>query len=265
MRKFIPAWLGRILRRIRIWHERVTFRVRQVRHTYGGEPLIVELRDPGSAGWYDHDWDPLPELEFLREQGMGAGKRIFDIGAHQGVVAMMISRMVAPGEVVAVEANLFNADAAKRNAELNRMENLRVVHGAISSTSGELLISADFNAHVSKHRATSSRVRAYTIDELAGIHGEPDVLFIDVEGFEIEALKGAQETMRNGKNCFVEVHVGCGLENFGGSATEVLHYFPEGRYELFYKYEEDMEFKPLTDRNQLPGRRFFLIACVAQR
>jgi hypothetical protein len=41
----------------------------------------------------------------------------------------------------------------------------------------------------------------------------PDILFIDVEGFEVHALKGATHTLQGRPDCFIEVHVGCGLRN----------------------------------------------------
>ena len=58
------------------------------------------------AGWYDHDWPELPEIALLKQHGLRPGARVFDIGAHQGVVALMLSKTVGPeGFVLAVEAS----------------------------------------------------------------------------------------------------------------------------------------------------------------
>ena len=39
-------------------------------------------------------------------------------------------------------------------------------------------------------------VQAITIDGLAKKFGSPDVLFLDIEGYEIAARRGAQETLK---------------------------------------------------------------------
>lgn len=52
-------------------------------------------------------------------RGLSKGGRIFDLGAHQGVVALMLSRYVGEqGSVLAVEA-----DAARRTIEINAARN----------------------------------------------------------------------------------------------------------------------------------------------
>ena len=68
------------------------------------------------------------------------------------------------------------------------------------------------------------------------------MLFIDVEGFECEALRGATKTLAHGPDCYVEVHGGIGLEKFGGSVEAVLAYFPEDRYARFFATEGAQEF-----------------------
>ncbi len=60
-----------------------------------------------AEGWYDHDWvDVMNEITLLRKSRLKVGARVFDIGAHQAVVALLLSRTVGPtGEVIAVEAD----------------------------------------------------------------------------------------------------------------------------------------------------------------
>src|SRR5271167_4070744 len=50
-------------------------------------------------------------------------------------------------------------------------------------------------------------VPAFSVDDLARTHGTPGVLFIDVKGFECEALRGARETLSSAPDLFVEVHI----------------------------------------------------------
>jgi hypothetical protein len=104
------------------------------------------------------------------------------------------------------------------------------------------------------------QVLGVTIDELAACHGRPDVLFIDVEGYECHALRGARNTLASHPDCFVEVHSGEGLEKYGGSESEVASFFPEAVYELSYYIENLHGLRPVSARELPKGERFHLLA-----
>jgi protein-L-isoaspartate(D-aspartate) O-methyltransferase (PCMT) len=109
-RALLPAPALREIRRRRVHAQIATYRRRVVEHTYAGHPLRIALRDPLAEGWYDHDWGTQPEIDVLRSGRLRPGARVFDLGAHQGVVALMLARIVGPaGHVVAVEAEPHNA------------------------------------------------------------------------------------------------------------------------------------------------------------
>ena len=262
-RNIVPTAIWTQLRRFRIRWDVSTFKVRRVRHNYGGFPLEISLEDGLGAGWYDHDWPELPEISLLRKHKLRPGARVFDLGAHQGVVALMLARLVgSEGAVIGVEACPHNAQVAERNRALNAAGSMRVLHAAVAATSGTLIFGESLNGQVDDGKGLWGRieVRALTIDELTREFGLPAVLFIDVEGFECEALRGAPETLAQGPDCYVEVHGGLGLETFGGSIDTVLSYFPTDRYELFFGTEGSGEFEPLGDTSALLGKRFFLVA-----
>ena len=138
---------------------------------------------------------------------------------------MILAHHVGPsGQVVAVEALPHNARLAAVNRDLNGFAQVHVEAAAVADRPGELEIAMDLDAHV-KHAATdigTVRVPAVTVDELAEWHGPPDVLFIDVEGYECHALRGAARTLERRPDCYVEVHGGCGLEQAGGSVGQIF-------------------------------------------
>jgi tRNA A58 N-methylase Trm61 len=87
--------------------------------------------------WYDKDWDLPPEMAFLAGHGLDQGALVFDLGAHQCLIAMMLAKQVGPqGHVVAVEANRHNVSVARRNVALNRVDNVTVTHAMISNRAG---------------------------------------------------------------------------------------------------------------------------------
>jgi FkbM family methyltransferase len=266
-RSVLPVRVWNLLRVLRIRSTILTAPKRRVQHNYCGSELSVEIADPLGRGWYDHDWPELPEVTILKQYGLRPGATVFDVGAHQCVVAMVLSKAVAPGLVVAVEGNGYNASVGMRNVKSNNIDNVRVLHGAGGSKSGTVTFSENWNGNVSDGSPDvgSQQVRCYTIDELSSLYGAPQVLFIDVEGYEREVLDGAKETMASFPDCFVEVHIGK-IENYGATAEIIVAYFPRERYRLYVRIEEEEEaFRELEAGDALPNVRFFLLAIARDR
>jgi FkbM family methyltransferase len=241
-----------------------TFRPRTVCHKYGAHTFQMRIVDYDGAEWYDKDFDAFPEFPLLRKHKLRPGSLVFNAGANQCLQGMMLAREVAPsGQVYALEPNKYNVDAGRRNIELNLITNCTVLQAAVSSKSGQLRINQSMNGQVSNSRGDigSVSVEAISIDDLSARVGLPDVLYIDVEGFECEVLAGARQTiMTKIPDCYVEVHVGMGLERFGGSPSKVLSFFPRNRYMLVWCDESKTIFSEVTSTESLPRNRFHLLA-----
>jgi FkbM family methyltransferase len=261
IKSILPMTVWERLRVFRVQYTLAHYRRRRVRHNYGGDELELELIDPMSAGWYDHDWPILPEIAFLKQHRLARGAKVFDIGAHQCVVALQLCRTVgSEGMVVAVEACRENCEAGEQNLLLNQVQNCRVVHAAGAARSGTLIFTQTMYGQVDDGSGGwgKTEVRAVTVDELTAEYGPPDVLFVDVEGFECMVLEGAPKTLATRPDCFIEVHVGLGLEKFGGSVRRILDFFPSGY--RFFAAPPETGFLPLEQiRPQVFESRFFLI------
>jgi FkbM family methyltransferase len=263
-RAVVPGPVRRFLQKRKLDREVAAFARRVVEHRYGDVTLKVELADGLAAGWYDRDWDPLPELEVLGRHRLRPGARVFDVGAHQGVVGLMLAHQVGPtGQVVIVEPNPHNFAMCARNVELNAMPWVVPHRAAVSSREGVLAFNGGLNgaaAEVSDYGGVIT-VPALTLDALSAKYGDPGVVFLDVEGFECRALAGAARTFEARPDWFVEAHVGCGLEAAGGSVGEVLAHFPEAEFERFIHSEGDRAAIPLdTAPPEKLRTRFFLTA-----
>ena len=230
---------------------------RIVQHQYGIHQLSVRLSDNLAEGWYEPD-----EIALLKKGRLKPGAVVFELGAHQGVIAMLLAREAGPaGKVIAVEATRHNAEIAKENLRLNQIENVKVIHAAVAEHDGrELLFAATLDGVV-RHDGAGDRVPTVSIDSLAREYGMPDVVFLDVEGYECQALAGAQAVLKQGADFLVEVHVGAELEG-NGTVEQVIGQFPSSRYLLQVAAGEEMPFFFWKEGNTLPDRKFFLAATL---
>jgi FkbM family methyltransferase len=147
------------------------------------------------------------------------GMTCYDVGANVGAYVLQLAHWSAPhGVIVAFEPNAGAREVLARHIQWNCiLERVRVVPAAVSSEPGEQILYAEGasgmsrlaqanNAHASTAR--EDRVAVTTIDRYCALgNPPPDVILLDIEGFEIEALRGAQQTIRAHKPIIVvEMH-----------------------------------------------------------
>lgn len=263
VRRVLPSrWGGRL----HAWNTRRgirSYNAHVVEHRYGSGTFKVMLADALGQGWYDNDWNELPEITELRKIKLIPGSQVFDFGAHQGVVAMMFAREVGvSGNVIVVESSRRNADIAAQNATLNGFATIEVVHAAVADKVGTIVFNESLNGQIDDGSGSFGQVvvPSVTVDSLMEKYGQPDVVILDIEGAECMALSAAGSALASDVDFFVEVHVGHGLEKLGGSVEKVLSYFPADQYSRLGRAEADTAFRPLTANDPLFLDRFFLIA-----
>jgi len=241
------------------------FRPYQVHRSRAGHQFDLWISDPTAKSWYDRDSSEVPlEMTFLAQHRLRPGATVFDCGAFQCLIAMILAKFTgATGKVVAVEASPHNYDAAIRNCRLNDAGNVEVINAAVSDTSDPVEFNCRANGQVDDGSGAWGKIAvpSISVDELTRRYGPPDVLFVDVEGFESKVMKGAADTLsRYRPDCFFEVHVGCGLEKFGGSVKSITDSLRARGYHLWMNGPGLDSFIPFSERSPLVQARFFLIA-----
>jgi len=153
------------------------------------------------------------------------GKTIFDVGGYQGIYTMFFARAAGPkGRVVTFEPNPVNYASILDNVQLNGFGNVVVKQVALAERKGKAefvfpgrepargTLRADYQASLAR-RSDSLRIAVMldTLDnqlQLAELP-PPDFIKIDVEGAEVEVLRGMTHVLQGYRPAlFIEVHTG---------------------------------------------------------
>jgi FkbM family methyltransferase len=244
------------------------FRPYVARQFHGNYRLHVAIEDKIAKEWYAKDTQTPHEFPLLSGRGLNRDGLVFDLGAHQGVIAMMLAKEVGPkGKVIAVEAALRNAELAARNVAMNAIQNVVVRHAAVVKEDGPVLFTQRGNGAIARNEKEfrAASVKGVSIDTLLQAYGVPDLVYMDIEGFEVEALRGAVNTLASKTSWFIEIHGDDIIGQYGGTNSNVVEFFRDG-YDLYSAIDNETDtFLPLEKGGALPKGRFFLAAIPQQQ
>jgi FkbM family methyltransferase len=168
-----------------------------------GQGLRINLH--GSAVAFATGTAERPLQEALQRE-VKPGATFFDVGANVGFVTILAARLVGPsGRVVAFEPVPENVAAIRENVALNAIDWVEVRETAVGRGAGTAsFIVSDVSAFsrlasvsVPSGARESIEVAVSSLDELldAGALPVPDVIKIDIEGAELEAIEGMRRTL----------------------------------------------------------------------
>ena len=142
------------------------------------------------------------------------GWTFFDIGANAGFFTLIGSRIVGnDGRCIAFEPSTINVESIRQQLELNCISNCQIIAEALSDFEGESEFFFPSPGSPVGHLGRSQsgeqciRVRVATLDSAARRFGPPQLVKMDVEGAEVDALRGACELLRTSPPIWlIELH-----------------------------------------------------------
>ena len=134
--------------------------------------------------------------------------RVLELGVHYGFYASFISNHLKGGAYLGVELQPKSAMYAHSNLSLNGFKNSQILNAAAGSKKGVISYEPfqNGNANVSKNTETKFKMDVVAADDLAQEYGDFTFLKIDVEGFELEVLKGAKKLLSKKPKLAIELH-----------------------------------------------------------
>ena len=154
------------------------------------------------------DWDP--ELITLLGKHITPSTVLLDVGANIGFVTLFAASRAKEGHVHAFEPIKHLAEQIEKSVDINSFSNVTVHNVACGSARGTAQISVPAKnsggasiARAPKDSQDTLSIDVAPVDEM--MYQKVDIIKIDVEGFELQALMGMKETISTHKpKIFIE-------------------------------------------------------------
>jgi FkbM family methyltransferase len=162
-------------------------------------------------GTHDH------EVQVALARLIRPGMTVYDVGANVGFTAVLAARLVGPeGQVVCFEPVPENARRIEENARLNDFRQVVVRQEALGGETGQarFLLSArptwgklQLSGRSPDQPSGETVVAVRRLDDLIDSLPPPAFIKMDIEGAEVDALRGARSMLeRHRPVVLVELH-----------------------------------------------------------
>ncbi len=139
----------------------------------------------------------------LLEKFLKSGSVFMDVGANIGLMSSVASKFVGEeGRVLAIEANPKTVPILQHNLDLNKCKNAEIYSLALGSENGSAKLFENRNVNrggaslIIEDKTEGIEVPVWKIDTFFG-DLKVDLIKLDVEGFELEVLKGGEKLIKN--------------------------------------------------------------------
>jgi FkbM family methyltransferase len=240
IRRELPGW-GRLYRHIvearhgRLWRGVEPQWVRGKLHGY--QMLLRLDRWSNRRTYFLGRFYDLPS-QLVLQRTLKAGDLFVDVGANEGMMSLLASHLVGPaGRVIAFEPNPEPRGVFEQNVRQNAIRNIEIHACGLGAETSELtLFIPDRNSGEGTFTALDTLPGRSVVcpvevgaDVLAG--QRPALIKIDVEGFEIQVLRGLRPILAGAKPFVLTEVVAAHLARDGRSLRDLVGLFDELGYE----------------------------------
>jgi len=184
----------------------------------------------------------------LKEEGLDLmlsfiqpGDLVLDIGTNVGYFALRCAMKAKRGFVYGFEPSEISFNKCQANLGLNNLSNLVVEQLALGEMEGTAYLHTETENNRGMNRISTDRIsedeqiKVRSMDQFVKENNISKVNFIklDVEGYEMQVLKGGEQTISAFRpKLFLEVDDTL-LGRFGVSSTSIFHWLQEREYNIY--------------------------------
>jgi FkbM family methyltransferase len=200
-------------------------------------PLYVDLLRNPHLMWSPNNYEREDLNLMVSLIGSLNLRRMFDVGANLGIYSFLFSANAVDGEVVAFEPDAVNAKLFEKTSARCPRRNIALERDAVaeapgtatfllddmSGATGSLRLDAQtFSEQHYPDAVSRMTVTTTSIDKASERFFPPDFIKIDVEGAELNVLKGARQTLASARPILL---IECNTEESTNSVQEFLDKF----------------------------------------
>lgn len=158
-------------------------------------------------------------IELMPKKYVDNFNYVIDVGANVGLWSIAIAKLTNAKKIIAFEPVPSAFDQMVKNTK--KYPNIFCINSAVGSTNNDLVINAEFRSGMSsvltirdttrqkygmdKNETYQVNVPMVALDEELKDIGEISLLKVDVQGYEIEVFKGAENILNNTRILMTEV------------------------------------------------------------
>jgi FkbM family methyltransferase len=184
---------------------------------------------------------------------------VLDIGANIGYYSLVAAKKATKGQVYSFEPVGFIRKQMQENISLNHLSNITVVPYCVSNETKvyDFFIAAENNIGMSglqipeNFSGKKESVASVILDEWikAAKINAVDLIKIDIEGAEKNALEGMESILQFHRPVFFIEIVAALLDKFNASVKDVYNIFSKNKYQAYETVKPNV-LKPIQDFNE---------------
>ena len=225
-----------------------------------GSKLIAYTGETGATGNIYLGLHEFPDMGFLLHT-LRDKDFFIDIGANIGSYTVLASSAIG-AKTVCFEPVPSTYKRLMDNIKINNIENkVESLNLALGNSTGEMYFSSDQNCmnHIIAHNENNSNkitVNVSTLDK--ELKRDPFLIKIDVEGYELPVLEGAQKILSNSELCGVIMELNGSGERYGHDESKILSMMIDYGFKP-YAYDPIIRnLVELNERNKNEGNTIFI-------
>jgi FkbM family methyltransferase len=199
------------------WFEIFVLRRERVRVRISEPPIDLYVKANTIFSWHlrkYHQWEP-DITQWMTAAFAGQRIVFIDVGANLGWFSCVMAKICKPDSyIMAIEPGEANLPFLTENIAHNSIKNIRVIERAMGARQGTALLNSGPPGNPGMHSIVKMEhlshddaqlVNVSTLDaECQTIPGNIDLIKIDVEGYELDVLRGGEATLKRTNTIVLE-------------------------------------------------------------
>lgn len=191
------------------------------------------------------------EIEMLSKEGkfikeciddLRSNDVFWDVGAHHGLVSILVAKSTSDVTVVAFEPVDANRQIILEHMSVNNVDDpIVLIDEVLADSVQDMQFNLDMESTAGRHRLVKEYDVQNTVTTTSGDRlicedglPSPDVVKIDVEGAELLVLKGMENSLSDCHGVYVELHPDQ-YQSFDYDSTDIKNYlqnqgFPTSKF-----------------------------------